>query len=731
MSGYTARTGFHYQDLYLLFRVLRNASDSLDEAWQNGNPDVLQILDKNGVRYGIEASPRTDATAGQPTVGPDWDVLVLTRGKLEFAEVKSGTISKDDRLTFWKRLRRELGSNSRKKTEVVPILVVDPNTAGDLNKWQELAATASKFSGSSPSAEPTNNVLTAVQLLDEALWCLCQPDNSKSGDDPAVTLTIARNALGRFELHSHEAQQLDLSVFQLIELLFPGGLADTEQTLLLGWLSKRATASSQGRRLFTIRELLAEIGVLELAASLTAGTLKEWRDLWNEVPQGVIARTHLQLGEAGESVPAEKVQPAALEALTSGTNRSFLILGPGGAGKSTFVAQAAHKATQRRDVVLHCGADDVTPSELEQLIKAFRFRAALAVIKSPNVRACIFVDGLDEAEPALRKRWGQLLVRLTALPNVFLMASVREAVWNGDGELRKELDSWPNLTLTLWPEKLVRDLLAPTLYAEKLPSSVIGLLTTPILLDLFWRTFVESEEHYVSLAAKLQTRQNLLAAYWEQRLVHSPRYTSVHDLPSRLSNVFSQVAGHIGSFLETGLEADIKNVLLSEGVFVREGRLQPRLRFRHPLLRDFALAQWCLGTDNAADVANRWNSIQGGLQKYGALRALFEALSDPNARHEYPQLELGSVIQAIVRRDENLARQLAQVLGTHEPSAGLDPATWPVEVQSSLPATFGFELLSAARLAGNGSWATRVERWPDDAAWSSALLRISTIPSVG
>jgi hypothetical protein len=29
MSGYTARTGFRYQDLYLLFRVLRDASDSL------------------------------------------------------------------------------------------------------------------------------------------------------------------------------------------------------------------------------------------------------------------------------------------------------------------------------------------------------------------------------------------------------------------------------------------------------------------------------------------------------------------------------------------------------------------------------------------------------------------------------------------------------------------------------------------------------------------------------
>lgn len=718
MSGYTARTGFRYQDLYLLFRVLRDASDSLDRAWHIGAQDALQNLDTSQIRYGIEASPRPSGQNGELIAsGPDWDVLVLSQNRLEFAEVKSGAISKDDRLAFWKRLRRELASGSRAATDVVPVLVVDPNTAGDLIKWQELAAAASQFSSSPPSGEPTNNVLTAAQLLDEALWWLCQPDSSKNGDDPFVTLDVARSALGRFELHRHEAQQLDSNVSQLVELLFPGGLADTEQTLLLGWLSKRATALTQGRRLFTIRELLGEVGILEHAVSLTVGTLKDWCDLWNEVPQGVIARTRLRLGEAGESVPPAKVQPAALEALTSGKNHSFVIMGPGGAGKSTFLAQAAQGATQRGDVVLHCGADDVTLEELEKLVKAFRFRAAIAAIKRPDGRACVFVDGLDEAEPALRKRWGQLLVRLTALPNVSLIASVREAVWNGDGELRKELGTWPNVTLALWPEKLIQDLLTPTPYREMLPPSVIALLRTPILLDLFWRTFVESDTHDVTSAARLQTRQNLLAVYWEQRLVHSTRYTSIHELPSRLSKLFSQVIGQIGPFLDTQLDTEVLQVLLSEGVLVREGRLQPRLRFRHPLLRDFAFAQYCLSADSANQVAIQWNSIRGGLQRYGTLRALFEALSDPMARNEYLHLELGSVVQAIVQTDTNLAGQVAQVLGTHEPSAGLDPAKWPDEVQLSLPPYFGHELLSAARLVGNGSWAAPVEHWPDDASW--------------
>src|SRR5207237_675192 len=82
----------------------------------------------------------------------------------------------------------------------------DPNSAGELIKWQELAAVASGSSGSAPSSKPTNNVLTAGQLLDEALWLLCRPDVSSNRDDPSVETTVARTALSRFELHCYKAE---------------------------------------------------------------------------------------------------------------------------------------------------------------------------------------------------------------------------------------------------------------------------------------------------------------------------------------------------------------------------------------------------------------------------------------------------------------------------------------------------------------------------------------------
>ena len=106
MSGSIARTGFLFQDLYLLARMLRTASKSLDLAWRTSAPDVVESLKDLQVRFGLEAS----SSAGESL---DWDVLVLTGNKLEFAEVKSGPVSKEHRIAFWRRLRRELTSKGK------------------------------------------------------------------------------------------------------------------------------------------------------------------------------------------------------------------------------------------------------------------------------------------------------------------------------------------------------------------------------------------------------------------------------------------------------------------------------------------------------------------------------------------------------------------------------------------------------------------------------------------
>ncbi len=260
-------------------------------------------------------------------------------------------------------------------------------------------------------------------------------------------------------------------------------------------------------------------------------------------------------------------------------------------------------------------------------------------------------------------------------------------------------------------------MVATTPYHNKLPATVIDLLRTPILLDIFWRTFVEAETLDVSRASQLQTRHNLLSAFWQERLLNSARNAHIRDKLARLAGVFSRLAGSISPIPEFDLDSETVELLLSEGILVREGQLQSHLRFRHPLIRDFAFAQWCLATVSTSEMVQRWEAIQGGLQRHGALRAIFEALSDLHAQEDYPTLSLGGVVQAIVRADEAFVFQLAQVLGTREPSLELDPAGWPSDLQTSLPPEFGQALLSTARFEENPSWARPIQDWPDNAAW--------------
>jgi hypothetical protein len=710
MNGHIARAGFLFQDLYLLFRVLRAASESLDSAWGTGRGEILDLLTDLPIQFGIEASLRADGSA-------DWDILVLAKDKLEFAEVKSGQVTKEDRTVFWCRLRRELGRRTNCASQLTPILVVDPEKVESLTKWEELAGYARSFSGAPPVEEPLGNVSTGEQLLKEALWCICRPDETAEKSDPPALFAEALSALTRFEAHRHIVAQLDSKVSQLLELLFPNGLTETQQTLLLGWLNQRATSPDSGRRLFSVRDLLSEIGILQDAISLLPGTLKMWRDLWNDISQGVLARTRSCLGNHGQSIPAEKVQPDALAAFLDAKSEGIILLGEGGIGKSAFIAQIAEAARHHGEEVLHCGADDLSVDELERVSDAIRFRAALLLCLRPTSKLFLFVDGLDEAEPPLRKRWAQILVRLRGRSNVRLIASMRDAIWRSDGDVRKQLETWRQISMKLWPVDLVRELLKSVSFETFLPLSVVDLLRTPILLDLFWRTFIESARPDMSHLARLQTRHNLLAAFWQERLLDSTRHARVSDLASLLRRVASHAAVVIGAFLEEDLDASGVQILLSEGVIVREGRLQSRLRFRHPLLRDFALSQWCLETDDPPQVALRWNSIHGGLQRHGVLRAILEALSDRNARNEHPTLELGNVVQAIVRADRALAGQVAQVLGNRNPIRAVDPANWPSHVQSNLPAEFARDLIAAARLNGIGAWAERIVNWPANAGW--------------
>src|SRR4051812_37323075 len=118
MSGEFARRGFIFQDLYLLQRALLEAAN--------------QFTDESRTRQDVQFAVEARTVASDNATAP-WDVLFLSGNECEVTEVKSGQLSRDDRLIFWRRLRRETAAHAYL---IIPSLVLDPSSGVNVELWQ-------------------------------------------------------------------------------------------------------------------------------------------------------------------------------------------------------------------------------------------------------------------------------------------------------------------------------------------------------------------------------------------------------------------------------------------------------------------------------------------------------------------------------------------------------------------------------------------------------------------
>ena len=698
MSGSLARRGFRFQDLYLLRRILEEAASSL--AADVFGPDGSRR--RSDLRFGIEA--RTSASGSS-----DWDGIISSVDECEVIEAKSGAITKGDRIAFWRRLRRE--AHRLNETSIHPVLVADPGRE-DIEKWQKLGTAAGSWCAEIPT-EPSR-VSDADDLLAEALWAMC---SALDGDrnEPALSLQQALQVLSTFTIAAIDFDQLEASVLDGIELLFPDGLSDQLSDSILGWLNRRAAAKEQPRRLFTIRELLGEMTVLQNCAAFDAGTIARWKAFWTELPALFRQRARTRLGAAGQAIPMREVQPAIDRALADG-REMLVIVGQSGGGKTALLAQFEAEARDAGAEIFECNADAISEDEVDDLATSLRFRRALLAIRTPGRRMYILVDALDEAEIGLRIRWSKQLARLGVDSRATLVATIRDNAWRSDGTTQNHLQHWYELTLNDWPEELVRTLLKNAYPETAVSAGLLQLIRHPLMLDIFWRTFVEAPERQPLSEWTPRTRHQLLSVFWQERLIHSARH-KISALAQRMEKVIGRAASSIGAFDAQDIDTEILEVMLSESVVVPEGRLNPRYRFRHPLLRDFALGLWCLSANNEASVAECWSLIQGGIQRHGALRSMFEALADAQFVGEHPHLSSAKLVGALLAAHPEAPAHVAQVFGACSPDSAFNPATWPQSVQESLPTSFATELLTSARLAGNFAWAQPAAAWQANASW--------------
>ena len=679
MNGSLARKGFRFQDLYILHRILAE----IGRRFVDAAGDQLKA-ESGESRFGIEVG--TDADRA-----PDWDNVIEYGDRIEVIEAKSGNVSRSDRIAFWKRLRREPGL--AKNSNIRAILVVDPS-AEETSKWEQLANFVSTAVTTSLTESPSR-VTSVADLFDEAMWWLSNASEDEAGS-PAIPREQAVSLLSSFGLESITASALETRVLEEIEIIFPDGLSDQLSDSIQGWLNRRATDAVKERRYFSVREILGEMKILQESAAFQSGTLERWKTRWTELEALFKTRARSRLGNAGESISVKDSQPAIADQLGVAAE-NVVIVGKAGGGKTALLEQFGSQADEDGIEVFRCNADAVTEGELDDFFRSLRFKRAVCRLRSPAKNFCVLVDALDETEIGLRLSWVKQLARLGAAAATLTVVSVRDSAWEGDGVTRSHLKHWLTLAVNEWSEELVRRIISQRWPPAKISPGLMELIRQPLMLDLFWRTFIEGPSH-ASERTIPQTRHQLLSAFWQERLLESSRHKSA-GLHLRLQSIIARAASSVASLdVESG-DQDALNILLSESVIIEEGRLIPHYRFRHPLLRDFALGIWCLAGENESVVAQRWSAIRGGLQRHGALRAIFEALADAEFTREHGHFSRTKVVAALLGSHSEAPAHLASVFGMNAPEVAFDPASWSASLQQALPPTFGTELLVAARLS--------------------------------
>jgi len=715
MSGQIARTGFRYQDLYLFIEVLNVVRDSYSDAWQSCSSDILAALNKLPFRFGIEANTRSvqflNNQDGQPTL--DWDVLIEDSNSLSLIEVKSGKIAKDDRKIFWLRLRRELAQQRASAKSFIPALVIDPDHCKNAEIWTKLATAAQNLETPVPSAPPAR-VNTPKQLLEEALYWLCSQDPAVGADIERSEVSHAIDVLSRFRLKSWRIEDLDQAVSKFLLAIFADGITDVIRHQMIGWVDDRATDPNRESHHFTPLEMFHEIDLLQRSLTTKPGQISKWRNLWNDLPKLVRGRVRQTLGLNGRSIPKEESQAAALSKIRSGT-RDAIVLGPAGIGKSAFLCQISEEIRTQGNLLLFCGLGDLLPDELEDFEESVRFQVSLNSLQTSEHLVRLLVDGLDEVEEPTRSEIGQRLKRLGQIPHLRIILTLRDAVWNENPKIRGEFENWDQIILTEWDPQIVQQTLRGTRVEGRVTGNLSALLRTPILFDIFWRTFVEIETAELERLQSIETRHGLLASFWRECVVESKRHFQITRESQLLHKIWGLAASTLGPFAEGDLPKAAVDALLSESVLVKERLLNPRLQFRHPLFRDFALAQWCLAKEDPDAIIERWLGIRGDLKRWGCLRAMLEALTAPDSGREFPETHLQSLFGALLKSGQESARMLASTLGSLIPSPAIDPAHWSHDLV--LPPWFGTELLTAARFNSNSLWSDHIANWPDDSMW--------------
>ncbi|WP_140874036.1 hypothetical protein [Myxococcus xanthus] len=711
-GGRSARFGFLYSDLVVIRRILEHLLQrqvALIEGRQLPTSPIFYV----------------ESTIA-PDNAPDWDILeerATPVRQVVLEEVKSGPLKAKDRRIFWRRIRRTVSRMENEERQLIPRLTINrDNPTKHQDRWNNLRV---EIEQCSEIPEDSPDFTSAKALAQEAIYHLThvtdepQTEDDKEPKRPPVqpeqndrplSLECAKSVLGLFEFNNtHGADAMEMEVEDLVGLLSFGLPVKELCANLIGNMYQRATAEDPALRQFTADDVLFSLGALQRLSEVPQEDAIIWQS-WSRRSENTLADNCEPPPPPG--LPYQdwhEVQPTVAKALENGAPPLLALIGRGGLGKSVLLERLHRQSAETENTTIWITGFDLQGKTPKQVASVLGLGAFVSSIKQESLH--VFIDAIENATDSASDLGALVasLSDLSGLGKAHITLSIRSVTWGKLAGSQEKAPRWVAVELSDWHPARVRELVRDSQRPEIGPE-LLRLLCTPLLLDLFLRTFGVAD----AVPAGMQTRHAVMSAYWERRILPPENPDSDRRLET-LTNCCSEEAKGRSRHTVIG---SIAHQLASEGVFSQQNGAWA---FRHPLIRDFAMMQWAAMHEHSpGDIVATLESITDSLSRWGAIRAAIEATSEHGARRStMPPTE--ELVREMSRRGTSLLMVAAEVLGQIDDSSTVNlgrilDSTSPIESTTA----FIERIFDLARLARNTTWMQWVASLPSKPEWAEA-----------
>ena len=455
-------------------------------------------------RFAIEARDDTGGTV--------WDVEWETEDDcFELRECKDTKISKTDRKTFYRRIRRrivEIGSVEK----VTFGWVTDKEKQDGLLPYLEWARDNAEHDFGD-SQYKFGNLTNGERALREALYYLCE---EPAGFDEEANKTVnngeplsdkdARILIARLKIDCYRSSDLATSVEQLAEGLFENGCGTKIRRFIQGEFD--AAIQRDGEANYSRSQFLGEVRDSEISSIFTSEFKKIVQ--FNNGANLPFDNSNIVTWSSLENQPTT-VWSIDDRLETFDPTKSCVIVGRTGVGKTTSLLQIAEIQVNAVGSfhVLHFDCSQTTGEILEAI------PLLVSVLASVST-TWIGLDGLDQIKRYGDERWKLLFRRLQSVPNIILSTTVRAEVIEVHDWMQATAASLGEITLNPLSGDQIDIAFKDVGLSPPRNQSLRKCLEIPFLFDIYAQTACE-EDTSLENAGEVEAF-DLIGRFWQKRI---------------------------------------------------------------------------------------------------------------------------------------------------------------------------------------------------------------------